>query len=206
MGFNGNKIFSNVSLNVIAGQIVTIVGDSGVGKSTMLRAIAGLSPFDGQILVDGHVVKSNGINTSTGPVVLVTQQPNLWDHLTALDNIALVRLLLHNEHQKVARSKSLEILRELEVHTIADRYPHSLSGGEQQRVSLARGFATEKPILLLDEVTSNIDHNRRSIVAKALLALAEKGRSILFVTHDLNTAKLVTDSPLELTSDGLNYR
>jgi ABC-type polar amino acid transport system ATPase subunit len=203
MGFNGEILFSNVNLTVVAGQIVTIIGESGVGKTTLLRAIAGLLPFNGDIVIDGRPVRRDGSNASTGPVVLVTQQPNLWDHLTALDNVALVRRLLHNESKKVARASSLEVLHILEVHIIASRYPHSLSGGEQQRVGLARGLATEKPILLLDEVTSNIDLNRRGIVARVLLSLVARGRSIIFVTHDLNTAHLITERPLELTRDGL---
>lgn len=206
MGFDGDILFSNVDLKIVAGQIVTIIGESGVGKTTLLRAIAGLLPFAGDILIDGRSVKCDGSNTSTGPVVLVTQQPNLWDHLTALDNVALVRRLLHAESKKLARARSLNLLRTLEVHTTAYRYPHSLSGGEQQRIGLARGLATEKPILLLDEVTSNIDVNRRDIIARALLSLAEQGRSIIFVTHDLRTAHLITPRPLELTPDGLIQR
>lgn len=203
IGFQKKSLFSNISLEVVPGQIIAIIGDNGVGKTTLLRAIAGLIPFSGDIVVDELPVKNDGSKASKGHVAFVTQKPNLWDHLTALDNVALVRRLLHDEPKKVARVKSLEILNVLDVHTIADRYPHSLSGGEQQGVGLARGLATEKPILLLDEVTSNIDINRREMVATALLSWAKLGRSIIFVTHDHRTAHLIAQHPFELTKNGL---
>jgi ABC-type polar amino acid transport system ATPase subunit len=95
------------------------------------------------------------------------------------------------------------LLAAFDVGTLAHRYPARLSGGEQQRVALARGFATETPVVLLDEVTSNIDEERRTIVARAIRDLAEARRAVLLVTHDLPTARLSADRIFLLTPNGL---
>jgi ABC-type polar amino acid transport system ATPase subunit len=204
MEFDGKSLFENVDLQAQAGEIIAISGNSGVGKTTLLRLIAGtLKPTRGVIFVDEKPVVFTvdlKINTST---VIVTQQPNLWDHLTVIDNIALVRRLLHEENRKAAKSWAMGALKKLQMEYTFDRYPHSLSGGEQQRVALIRGFATERPLLLLDEITSNIDRERKRVIAKALVELSEERRTIIFVTHDLTTASLVTKKTLELTPQGL---
>ncbi len=135
-------------------------------------------------------------------IAYVTQQPNLWTHLSALDNVALPRRFLLKEAKAQARQKAQEALQLLDLGHVAHQLPHQLSGGEQQRVSLARGLCTEKPILLLDEVTSSIDAERCQMVAAHLRQLAGQGRTIVFVTHDLSTARLLCDHAFEMTAQG----
>lgn len=201
--FDSLTLFEGVSLTVGPGEVVAILGSSGVGKTTLLRLITGQAPFGGRIRVSGTDVDSSGRGSTHPDIVFVTQQPNLWDHMSALDNVALVRRLTHREAKSEARKRAKAYLTGLDLEDIGARYPHSLSGGEQQRVALARGFAAERPILLLDEVTSSIDPDRRTIVAQAMLAYARQGRTIIFVTHDTNIARVVDSNPLELTARGL---
>ncbi len=202
--FGDRELFKNVDLEVSMGEIVTIVGPSGVGKTTLLRAIAGMTDVEGQVTIGGQPAQHNGVTNGNHRLCLVTQHANLWDHLSALDNVALVRRLLHDEPRRTARRAAMRYMEALEVGGVARQYPHSLSGGEQQRVSLARGFAAETPLLLLDEVSSNVDFRRRRMIADALLDIAKSGRSIVLVTHDLETAQLLRGRTLRLTPDGLD--
>lgn len=200
--FGDRLIFKDVNLEVAVGEIVTIVGPSGVGKTTLLRAIAGMTDVEGQITLAGMPVRHDPTD-GNHRLCLVMQHANLWDHLSALDNVALVRQLLHGEPKRTARHHAKCHMDALEIGDVTRQYPHSLSGGEQQRVSLARGLAAETPLLLLDEVTSNVDFRRRRIIAKALIDIARIGRSIVLVTHDLETAQLLQGRTVRLTPEGL---
>jgi len=203
LSFGERQIFRDVDLVVQEGEIAVITGESGVGKTSLLRAILGIVPFEGEILLNGKAVESRNSHVATDHAVLVTQQANLWDHLTAQDNVALIRRLLHGESRKEARSHANALLASLEAEKIGCRYPFRLSGGEQQRVSIARGLAAEKPMLLLDEVTANIDVHRRGLVIDALKELRDGSRSVLLVTHDLATASALVKRPYALTEKGI---
>lgn len=201
--FGDREVFKNVDLEVFEGEIVTIVGPSGVGKTTLLRAIAGMTDVGGQVTIGGQPAQDDGAAEDNHRLCLVTQHANLWDHLSALDNVALVRRLLHDEPRRTARRSAKRYMEALEVGSVARQFPHSLSGGEQQRVSLARGFAAETPLLLLDEVTSNVDFRRRRMIANAMLDIAKDGRSIVLVTHDLETAQALNARTFRLSPAGL---
>src|ERR1043166_5948333 len=198
--FGETRIFTGVSLNLRRGEVAVIVGESGAGKSTLLRAIAGQGPFAGTIEVAGKHPRD--IETDFR-VVLVPQHAFLWDHLTALGNVALVRRIVHNEPRSVAKERALAFLAKQEVSDLADRYPFRLSGGEQQRVSLARGLAAEADIYLLDEVTAHLDPRRRELIARLLADLPKEGTTLLVATHDRRFAQQLSDRPLELMPDGL---
>ena len=184
-------------------KLVTITGQSGVGKSTLLRAIAGLTSFEGRIEVGGGPVDMRSSRALRTKCILVLQHANLWDHLTSIDNVALVRRILHKETHARARQVALSYLELLEVSGASRQYPVSLSGGEQQRVSLARGFAAETPLLLLDEITSQVDLHRRSIIVQAIKSAVLDGRSVVLVTHDLETAALLQSPTFRLMPHGL---
>jgi ABC-type polar amino acid transport system ATPase subunit len=200
VSFGETSVFRDVSLTLQRGDVAVVVGESGVGKSTLLRAIAGQGPFTGTIKVAGKHPKE--IETDFH-VVLVPQQPFLWDHLTALGNVALVRRITHDETSAVARESALKFLEKLEVDEIATRYPFRLSGGEQQRVSLSRGLAAEADIYLFDEITANIDPRRREQIVRLLLDLAASGKTLVIATHDRRFAHQMSKQPLELTQNGL---
>jgi ABC-type polar amino acid transport system ATPase subunit len=133
----------------------------------------------------------------------VPQQAFLWDHLKALDNVALVRRLALGEPTATAKANALKLLVKLEVDDVANRYPFRLSGGEQQRVSLARGLAAEADIYLLDEVTAHLDPRRRERIASLLRDLAAEGKTLIIATHDRRFAFQMSGQPFELTGSGL---
>ncbi len=196
-------MFEDVNLNLERGHVVAIVGESGVGKTSLLRAIAGLGPFLGRIEVDGQSLVNGKHSAENSGAVLVTQQANLWDHLRVIDNVALVRFLRFGESRRIGRRRALEFLSKLEIDELASRYPFRLSGGEQQRVSLARGLAAEATLLLLDEVTSNIDAERRQLVIEAIRIYVQARRGAILATHDLATANALGNQMLELNRFGL---
>jgi ABC-type multidrug transport system ATPase subunit len=200
--FNGRRLFSGINHEVRAGEILVLVGASGVGKSSLLRIVAGLLAFHGKVLINGVEIRGEDPKP-TAYTAYVGQPPGLWQHLTALENVALVRRLLFREARQQARVVSRELLEELDVVSVADRFPATLSGGEQQRVGLARGLAADRPVLLLDEVTSNVDSKRRLTVVGAVKAELAKGKCGVFATHDLETARLLTDVPYTLDESGL---
>ena len=200
---NGRVLFSGVDLQQETGEITTIVGPSGVGKTTLLRIIAGQTRFSGEVRINGRQLPNAPAAELPREIALATQKPNLWDHLSAEDNVAMVRRLLFGRSKRAARSEAGEYLELLEVDSVRSQYPATLSGGERQRVNIARALATEREIILLDEVTSNIDPRRRGLLAELVKKLAADGRLIIFVTHDYVTAGKVGGRLLELQPEGL---
>lgn len=199
--FGERILFTDLTFDVEAGQLLVVTGPSGSGKTTLLRIIAGLIPFSGVIEVFGRPVVA-GIPIPD--LALIPQQPSLWEHLSALDNVALVRRLLFGEARPEARRKATEFLDMLEVLDAAGRFPRRLSGGEQQRVGLARGLATERPVFLLDEITANIDRERKKIVGQVVARLRDEGKTVVLVTHDPVIVDLLQTKSYRLGSDGLH--
>lgn len=192
--FNGKMIFTNVNLEIKEGDVIGIVGESGIGKSTLLRII------DKEIEPDENSnIKRNGIES-----LLIPQHPALWDNMNVLQNVSIVRQLLHNENNKIANRKAQDLLLKLKVKEESyARFPNTLSGGEKQRVSIARGLASEKKLLLFDEVTSSIDPDNKSIVTSLINDLSNKGYTIVFVTHDLFSLSMLDCLTIKLEKDCL---
>ncbi len=203
IAFGKTLVFQDVSLTLSRGCVAVIAGDSGVGKSTLLRALAGQCQYTGTIRIDGQNVGCRLKEAQHCRIVLVPQRAFLWDHLTAGENVALVRRLVHGDARTCAKDASLRILKALEVDDVANRYPFRLSGGEQQRVSLARGLAADADIYLLDEVTAYLDPRRREQIGLLFRRLAKDGKTLVIATHDRQFALQMSDHPLELTQNGL---
>ena len=201
--FGDTPVFRDVSLKLARGEVAVVVGESGVGKSTLLRAIAGQGPFAGRIEIEGKEPPKPDEDMATPRVVLVPQHAFLWDHLTAVGNVALVRRIVLREPSATAKNRALSFLEKLEVDAVAHRYPFRLSGGEQQRVSLARGLAAEADLYLLDEITAHLDPRRRESIAALLKGLAAQGRTLIVATHDRRFARQLSERPVQLTEHGL---
>jgi len=193
--FNGKTIFSHVNLDIKEGDIIGIVGESGIGKSTLLKII------DKEIYSDNidSIIYNEKIDS-----VLIPQHPALWDNMNVLENVSIVRQILFSEPKLRANQNAQNILQKLKVKEESyGRYPNTLSGGEKQRVSIARGLAAESKFLLFDEVTSNIDPRNKSIITDLIKDLSSKGITILFVTHDLFALDNLDCTIYKLESDGL---
>ena len=183
-------VLDDVTLDVARGEVLTLMGASGSGKTTLLRAVAGLETFD------RGVVDVDGVSLSTGPhgsavlrtlrtkVGMVFQFHCLFEHLTALENVCLAPVHVRHEALATARTRGRELLDQLGVVHRENALPRELSGGEAQRVAIARALATDPPLLLMDEPTASLDHERRTELAAILRSLVERGRTLMVVTHD----------------------
>lgn len=186
-GGHAVTILDNLSLEIPKKQMVAIVGPSGSGKSTLLGLIAGLDkPTSGSILLDGveitALAESDMARYRRRKIGYIFQSFHLIPTLTALENVA-VPLELNGDPQ--ARTRALELLAAVGLHDRQSHYPVQLSGGEQQRVAVARAFSCRPPILLADEPTGNLDSATGRQVIDLLLSLnRDQGSTLVLVTHD----------------------
>jgi ABC-type polar amino acid transport system ATPase subunit len=189
--YQSRDVLKALSLEVARGEFVALMGPSGVGKTTALRAVAALQPFDeGAIVVDGFALAPGPLPPESRLVSLrrsvgfVFQGHALFEHLTAIDNVTLaLRHVLHNAGAE-SESVATRLLASLDVGARAAAMPSQLSGGEAQRVAIARALAPDPALLLMDEPTAALDPVRRSALAATLRRLCEQGRSLLVATHD----------------------
>lgn len=190
------EILRGVSLNVERGELVALMGLSGGGKTTVLRAITALERFDGGTIdVGGVVLRANEaasratLRDLRRKVGMVFQFHSLWDHLTALDNITLAPRHAANISRADAEARAQQLLQSLGVAHRAHAYPRELSGGEAQRVAIARAMAMEPPLLLMDEPTASLDPARRFELGQTLRQLTSEGRTLVITTHDDDFAR-----------------
>ncbi|ARD47259.1 ABC transporter ATP-binding protein [Sporosarcina sp. P33] len=182
------KVLDNIDLEVEKGQFVSIVGPSGCGKSTMLYLIAGLEKADqGKISINGKEIKGSGSDR-----VVVFQEAGLFPWLTVLDNVTY-GLLLKKMSKKEAEEKAIEMLKMVHLGNYINSYPHQLSGGMKQRVSIARALVMEPDILLMDEPFAALDEQTRMVLHRELLDVWKKTKvTIFFITHNIREAVLLS--------------
>lgn len=186
---------SDVSFDVYEGEFVTIVGQSGCGKTTILKIIAGLLPkTDGTVLVSGEPV--TGPRASTG---IVFQQPVLFKWRSVLDNVLLpIEILRRNRREYVSRAQDLLDLTRLTE--FRDKYPRELSGGMQQRVSICRALIHDPPVLLMDEPFGALDAMTRSEMNIELLRIwSERQKTSVLITHSISEAVFLADRVVVMT-------
>ena len=183
------KVLDEINLNVKKGSFVSIVGPSGCGKSTLLYLIAGLDKADrGEIRVNGKLVNKPGPER-----VVVFQEAGLFPWLTVLENVTY-GLLLKKVPKAQAKEKALEVLKMVHLSRYVDSYPHQLSGGMKQRVSIARALVMEPDILLMDEPFSALDEQTKMVLHKELLEIWRKTKvTIFFITHNIREAVLLSE-------------
>ncbi len=189
-------VLSNVSFTIGRGELVALMGASGSGKTTMLRAIAGLDPFDeGAIVLDdvrleGGAPKTRStLRLTSRKVGMVFQFHYLFEHLSALENVCLAPIHAHGVSRGDAAAHALELLKTLSVEHRATALPRELSGGEAQRVAIARALAVDPPLLLMDEPTASLDNARRAELGALLRRLTSESRTLLIATHDEDFAR-----------------
>ena len=187
---------NDCTINVSSGEFVCILGPSGCGKSTLLNMIAGLDcPTEGTIVLNGKKVSAPGPDRA-----VMFQEPALLPWLRVADNIEFgMKMAGYAKHERNARSASL--LELMNMSDFADACVHELSGGMKQRVSLARTFAVDSELLLLDEPFSALDNHTRHVIQEELIAVwAKTGKTILFVTHNPEEAYLLADRVLVMSN------
>ena len=190
-----SKSVTGINLNILPGERVSILGPSCCGKSSLLRLIAGLEkPSEGEIKIKGIEVSSKEILVPPEKrnVGLVVQDKALFPHLSVYANICFgIR------KNKTKDDIASELLNLFKIEELKNKYPHEISGGEQQRVALARSLATNPDVLMLDEPFSALDKElKQNIYSEISAVFSEKKSTILLVTHDQNEAELMTERRL----------
>ena len=196
---------NKVSFKVDQGKVLVVMGPSGSGKSTLIRTINGLETFDeGELNVLGIKISSNfeerKIQKIRRRVGMVFQQFNLFPHLTILENITLAPIQVQKLRKNEAEEYGMYLLSQMGIESHAKKYPSQLSGGEQQRVAIARSLALKPELLLFDEPTSALDPERINEVLDAMRRLADQGMTMIVVTHEIQFAKEVSDQVLFIDS------
>lgn len=189
-------VLKGINLDVNRGELLCLIGASGSGKSTLLQCINGLEPIQGgEIIVDGvsvHDPKTN-INTLRRKLGIVFQQYNAFPHLTALENVALAPRVVAKRSRKEARALAQKHLDHVGLGNKADSLPSQMSGGQQQRLAIARALAMEPSYMLFDEVTSALDPELVGEVLETMRLLKSEGMTMVVVTHDINFARESAD-------------
>lgn len=194
------EVLRGVDLAVPVGEVWALMGLSGAGKSTVLRAAVALEPFDagriavdGEVLVPGPLPPESRLRALRRRIGMVFQQHALFPHLTARENLTLAPVQAGGIDPAQAQVRAVALLTSLGVAHRADAFPGQLSGGEAQRVAIARALALDPHVLLMDEPTAALDPARRGALAETLRELSGEGRALLITTHDIEFAKSVAD-------------
>ncbi len=197
--FGDRTILDHVDLTVEDGKILCIVGQSGGGKTTLLRCISGLEQIDsGQILVEGIAFDPYVNSTNDAVIGVVFQEYNLFPHLTVLQNVMLAPMMVLKKDKKKMQTEAQELLQKLALEDKGNLYPWQLSGGQKQRVAIARALAMKPRILCYDEPTSALDPGLRDTVKEIILDLKKDKMTQIIVTHDIDFAEEIADDILRV--------
>lgn len=190
------EVLKGVSCDFYKGEVAVIIGPSGSGKSTFIRTINALEEHQqGRIVVNGIELTHNikNINAVRSQCGIVFQSFNLFPHLNVLDNITLAPIWVRKKNKKEAEERGMELLRRVKIEKQARKFPGQLSGGEQQRVAIARSLAMDPQIMLFDEPTSALDPEMIKEVLEVMTELAHSNITLIVITHELGFARAVAD-------------
>ena len=204
--FGNLKVLRGLTLKASKGDVVSIIGSSGSGKSTFLRCINFLeTPDNGRVILDGEevivdknkkgsrIIDTKQIQRLRSQLGMVFQGFNLWSHMSVLQNVMEGPIQVLNLTHEEAEFRAMNYLKKVGIDDKISFYPSQLSGGQQQRVAIARALAMEPKALLFDEPTSALDPELVGEVLRVMKDLAEEGRTMIVVTHEMGFAKEVSD-------------
>ncbi|RQR37706.1 MULTISPECIES: ABC transporter ATP-binding protein [unclassified Burkholderia] len=206
--YGDNEVLKGVSLKANSGDVISVIGSSGSGKSTMLRCINFLEqPNSGRIFVDGEEVRtaldktgalraadSKQLQRVRTKLSMVFQHFNLWSHMNVIENVMEAPVNVLGIPKREAEDRAREYLEKVGLAPrVEKQYPSHLSGGQQQRVAIARALAMHPDVMLFDEPTSALDPELVGEVLKVMQKLAEEGRTMIVVTHEMGFARNVSN-------------
>lgn len=190
--FGKNKVLNGINFELKEGERVVVLGPSGSGKSTFLRCINWMeTPTSGEIIFNGEVVTVKNIRRVRRNLGMVFQHFNLINNLTVMENLTLAPLKLRLMKREAAEKRAMELLRHIGLPGKAAAYPASLSGGQKQRVAIIRAMMLNPEVLLFDEPTSALDPESIEDVLSLIQELADRGMTIMIVTHEMSFAKKI---------------
>ncbi len=204
--YNNVTPFSDVNVNINKGEVISIIGPSGTGKSTLLRCLNLLErPTSGEISVGGAIITANGTDISAvrRKMGMVFQSFNLFSHLTVIENIMLGPIDLLKLSKQEAYDEGMRLLATVGLAEKALNYPDELSGGQKQRVAIARALAMKPEIILFDEPTSALDPTMVGEVLAVIRSLAREGLTMLIVTHEMKFARDVSTRIFYMDEGGI---
>jgi len=194
--FGALEVLKGVSMDVMKGEVICIIGPSGSGKSTLIRCINALNDIQGGSihvrgidLTDPHLNKLE-LRKKVG---MVFQQYNLFPHKTAIENVMMAPLLVLKEDENEVRARARDLMKKVRLEEKENAYPGELSGGQQQRVAIARSLAMSPDIMLFDEVTAALDPETVKEVLVTIKDLAQDGMTCILVTHEMGFAREIAD-------------
>jgi ABC-type histidine transport system ATPase subunit len=210
--FGNLEVIRGLSLTAKKGDVICVIGTSGSGKSTLLRCVNLLeTPDSGEVYVNGELIKmkkdKNGklipterkqVDRIRSKLGMVFQDFNLWLHMTVIQNVIEAPIHVQKIDKNIARKNGYQLLEKVGIAEKADQYPSNLSGGQQQRAAIARALAMNPDVMLFDEPTSSLDPELVGEVLKVMQALAEEGRTMIIVTHEMGFAKGVSSKVIFL--------
>ncbi len=199
--FGSLEVLKDISFDLGRGEIISVLGPSGGGKSTLLRCLTQLETIDGGLVtVDGDALFRDGkyaakadLGRITLKIGLVFQNFNLFPHLSVLENITVAPIRVKKMPKAQAQERARGLLERVGLSEKADCYPCQLSGGQQQRVAIARALALDPEVLFFDEPTSALDPELTGEVLKVIRGLADKRMTMIIVTHEMGFARGVSD-------------
>jgi len=194
--FGDLEVLKGVSLDVMKGEVICIIGPSGSGKSTLIRCINALNDIQkGSITVEGLEVHTADLDKLAlrKKVGMVFQQYNLFPHKTALENIMMAPLKVLKQPREEVEKRARALLHKVRLEGKDDSYPGELSGGQQQRVAIARSLAMNPDVMLFDEVTAALDPETVKEVLVTIKDLAQEGMTCILVTHEMGFAREIAD-------------
>lgn len=195
--FDGKEVLRGINLDIKDSTVTSIIGASGSGKSTLLRSINLLEKCDsGKIFLNNYEItgKNPNLEKIRLEIGMVFQNFNLFPNKTVLENITLAPIKVKGEDEKSAKKNAISLLKSMGLEYKKDSYPNSLSGGQKQRVAIARALANKPEILLFDEPTSALDPEMVKEVLNVIKSLAEKGLTMIIVTHEMVFAREISDT------------
>jgi ABC-type histidine transport system ATPase subunit len=204
--FGTIEVLKGVSFAAQPGTVVSLIGSSGSGKSTLLRCINLLEqPDSGIIVIDGEEILTRSADGSRPPIDqarlrrvrselgMVFQQFNLWSHMSILRNLTEAPIHVQKRPKAEVEAQARALLEKVGIADKADAYPNQLSGGQQQRAAIARALCINPKVMLFDEPTSSLDPELEAEVLQVIKLLADEGRTMLLVTHNMKFAREVSD-------------
>lgn len=194
--FDENVVLDDLSFTVNQGEVIVVVGSSGCGKSTLLRCINALEPIQsGKVMLSGDeiIYGSKTLAKQRQQIGMVFQSYDLFPHLNVLDNISLAPVKVQKRNKSEVREEAMELLKRVGLEDKAMSYPRQLSGGQKQRVAIVRALCMHPVLLLFDEVTAALDPEMVREVLDVMLGLAQQGRTMIIVTHEMQFARAIAD-------------